>query len=65
MRAGEERQGDKQPRMTMRVYTVNRNGTITTDRGKVCVMVGEKTAPMMSSVFPPCECPRHRAGGRQ
>lgn len=46
--------------MTIRVYQVDRNGTITQDRGKVSVLPAEE--PPLASVFPPCACPRCRAG---
>ncbi|MGW1000495.1 hypothetical protein [Streptomyces sp. NPDC002520] len=51
--------------MTMRVYTVDRYGTITRDRGTVTVAFGNQPLPqlpMMSTAYPPCECGRCRAG---
>ncbi|GAA2480108.1 hypothetical protein GCM10023100_69300 [Actinocorallia cavernae] len=49
--------------MTMRVYTVNRHGTITRDRGTVSVVVGSKLSPPPAiDWYPPCQCPLHRAG---
>lgn len=49
--------------MTMRVYTVNRYGTITQDRGTVTVAFGEQPPPLpLADSYPPCQCPRHRAG---
>lgn len=51
---------DSEPlaRMTIRVYTVSREGTLTEDRGTVYDGVG--TAPLLTSQFPPCGCPRCR-----
>lgn len=46
--------------MTIRVYQVDRYGTVTADRGKVLVPPVKELA--QSSAFPPCRCPRHRAG---
>lgn len=46
--------------MTIRVYQVDRYGTITADRGKVLVPPAQELEA--STAFPPCECPRHRAG---
>ncbi|MFE2265745.1 DUF6415 family natural product biosynthesis protein [Streptomyces griseosporeus] len=44
------------PTMTMRVYTVDRYGTITSDRGTVSVL---PVAVLPASFgFPPCACPR-------
>lgn len=49
--------------MTMRVYTVDRYGTITRDRGTVTVAFGNEPLPVgMDTAFPPCECPRCQAG---
>ncbi|MFF9238365.1 hypothetical protein ACF1AY_15730 [Streptomyces sp. NPDC014776] len=48
--------------MTIRVYQVDRAGTITRDRGEISVIpYGEDPLPV-SSAFPPCKCPRCRAG---
>jgi hypothetical protein len=51
--------------MTLRVYTASRDGTVTQERAQVHVMPGDVLPPLMSHVYPPCECPRHRppAGG--
>ncbi|WP_327229699.1 hypothetical protein [Streptomyces murinus] len=47
--------------MTMRVYTVNRHGTMT--QGTVSVVVGSKLSPLPATdCYPPCQCPLHRAG---
>jgi len=48
-------------KMTMRVYTVNRAGIITEDRGPVSVLPSDQPLPV-STAFPPCRCPRCRAG---
>ncbi|AYN37980.1 hypothetical protein D9753_02315 [Streptomyces dangxiongensis] len=47
--------------MTMRVYAVDRYGTITQDRGTVTVTPGNQPLPL-STAYPPCSCPRHRSG---
>lgn len=48
------------PTMTMRIYTVDRYGTVTSDRGTVSVL---PVAVLPASfAFPPCACPRCRAG---
>ena len=50
-------------RMTMRVYTVNRYGSITQDRGTVTVAVSSKLPPLpQPDSYPACQCPRHRHG---
>jgi hypothetical protein len=48
------------PRMTIRVYRVSRDGTVTGELGEVQVMGDEPLAPLFSGRFPPCRCPRHR-----
>ena len=48
-------------KMTMRVYTVNRAGIVTEDRGLVGVLPSDQPAPL-STAFPPCQCPRCGAG---
>lgn len=49
-------------KMTIRVYSVNADGTVTQDRGTVTsVRHGEKAPPKVSG-YPPCACPRCRAG---
>ncbi|MEU5607970.1 hypothetical protein AB0H03_04300 [Streptomyces sparsogenes] len=51
----------EQPRMTMRVYTVARDGMVTARRAMVAVLVGENTNPYeLGQAWPPCQCPRHR-----
>ncbi|MEU1409819.1 hypothetical protein ABZ471_47880 [Streptomyces sp. NPDC005728] len=46
--------------MTIRVYQVDRYGTVTADRGKVLVPTVMELK--QSDAWPPCACPRHRAG---
>ncbi|POX47712.1 hypothetical protein C3489_28950 [Streptomyces sp. Ru71] len=48
-------------KMTIRVYTVDRYGTVTQDRGKVSVLPAQEPPPA-TSAFPPCACPRCRGG---
>ncbi|MDW8807429.1 hypothetical protein P1P68_22235 [Streptomyces scabiei] len=55
-----EGRGDPETRMTIRVYSVAANGTITGDSGTVSVRGGDGPVPT-SDAFPPCRCPRHRA----
>ncbi|MFB7494325.1 DUF6415 family natural product biosynthesis protein [Streptomyces sp. NPDC056161] len=45
--------------MTIRVYTVNRHGTVIRERGTVNVLPSTEPLPF-SSGFPPCDCPRCR-----
>ncbi|MFI1420261.1 hypothetical protein ACH4VX_20215 [Streptomyces sp. NPDC020731] len=50
-------------KMTVRVYTVNAQGTVIEDRGElVAVGFEEDPAALAPDVygFPPCRCPRHR-----
>ncbi|WP_129307636.1 hypothetical protein [Streptomyces sp. L2] len=47
--------------MTIRVYTVNRAGVVTQNRGPVGVLPHDRPLPL-STAFPPCRCPRCRAG---
>ena len=50
-------------KMTIRVYQVDRYGTITQDRGTVtAVRHGEDRLPRVNG-FPACSCPRCRAAG--
>ncbi|MGM9337284.1 hypothetical protein [Streptomyces murinus] len=47
----------------MRVYTVDRGGTIAQDRGTVIVAVDGKLPPLpLADSYPVCQCPRHRLG---
>ncbi|MBP8532211.1 hypothetical protein [Streptomyces sp. MK37H] len=52
---------DERPKMTMRVYTVARNGIVTTRRAMVTVLNGKQSdAYSLGQAWPPCQCPRHR-----
>lgn len=44
-------------KMRLRVYSVNRAGIITEDRGSLDVLP-ETGPPPLSTAFPPCACPR-------
>ncbi|MGP3944653.1 hypothetical protein [Streptomyces sp. 6N106] len=47
--------------MTMRVYTMARDGMVTARRALVAVLVGEGVNPYgLGQAWPPCQCPRHR-----
>lgn len=47
--------------MTIRVYTVDRHGTVTDDRGTRIVSPCCTPPPVqLGTKYPPCECPRHR-----
>ncbi|MFJ6729972.1 hypothetical protein ACIQPQ_34245 [Streptomyces sp. NPDC091281] len=49
--------------MTIRVYTVDRHGTITADHGiRVVTKTNPPDLPLWTRV-PPCECPLHRGVG--
>ncbi|MCQ8832400.1 hypothetical protein [Streptomyces malaysiensis] len=51
----------ERPTMTMRVYTMARDGIITAQRAMVTALVGEKSdAYGLGQAWPPCQCPRHR-----
>ncbi|MFE5165537.1 hypothetical protein ACFRNT_44980 [Streptomyces sp. NPDC056697] len=53
--------GGDEARMTMRVYTVARDGIVTARRAAVAVLVGEKSDTYgLGQAWPPCQCPRHR-----
>ncbi|MBQ0825596.1 hypothetical protein [Streptomyces tagetis] len=49
-------------RMTIRVYTVDRHGAVTGERATVDVTTDRETPPPFGGTYPPCGCPRHRAG---
>ncbi|MGP4044756.1 hypothetical protein [Streptomyces sp. 2A115] len=50
------------PRLTLRVYKVNAQGTVTEDRGKVEVLTDGRATPLpRTSAYPKCECQRCRA----
>jgi hypothetical protein len=48
-------------KMTIHVYTMDRHGTRTEDRGTVDIPHSSEPLPLMS-MNPPCRCPRCRAG---
>lgn len=49
--------------MTLRVYTVDPRGKIIHDRGTVTVPFTDEPLPLtLDTGYPPCACPRHRAG---
>jgi hypothetical protein len=49
--------------MTIRVYTVDRYGTVTSDRGTVVVPHDPDARPdPLGTRYPPCACPRCRLG---
>ncbi|ASN22962.1 hypothetical protein LK07_01800 [Streptomyces pluripotens] len=51
------------PGMTLRVYTVDRYGTVTRDRGTLTIIPGNQPVPLLlSTAFPPCDCLGCRAG---
>ncbi|MFE5165436.1 hypothetical protein ACFRNT_44435 [Streptomyces sp. NPDC056697] len=51
----------ERPTMTMRVYTMARDGIVTARRAMVTVLVGEKSDTYaLGQAWPPCQCPRHR-----
>ncbi|MFK4190066.1 hypothetical protein ACI2L4_39785 [Streptomyces sparsogenes] len=61
MNADNQPEGDDRPRMTMRVYTVARDGIVTARRAMVAVIVGANTDTYaLGQAWPPCQCPRHR-----
>ncbi|MFD8915006.1 hypothetical protein [Streptomyces sp. NPDC059575] len=48
--------------MTIRVYTVTRDGAVTARRPIVTVTYDREVVPTpMSTALPPCACPIHRA----
>ncbi|MEU9924706.1 hypothetical protein AB0H51_26025 [Streptomyces griseoluteus] len=53
------------PKMTIKVYTVTREGIVTSPRATVSVPhhVDRRATGLMSSSMPPCECPVHRMPG--
>ncbi|WP_062008735.1 hypothetical protein [Streptomyces hygroscopicus] len=61
MNAHKARGGGERPRMTMRVYTMARDGMVTARRALVTVLAGEDVNPYaLGQAWPPCRCPRHR-----
>ncbi|WP_234046706.1 hypothetical protein, partial [Streptomyces adelaidensis] len=58
-RTGED--GGLPPRMTLRVYTVDRTGRVTSDSGTHGFEGGDAgTATSLGQEFPACVCPHHR-----
>lgn len=49
-------------KMTIRVYRVDRHGIVSEDRGTVAVAGGDEPQAPATLRFPPCSCPRCRAG---
>ncbi|MEY9988036.1 hypothetical protein ABIE67_000068 [Streptomyces sp. V4I8] len=47
--------------MTIRVYTVTRDGIIKADSGTREIQPAQEL-PDVQNGYPPCDCPRHRAG---
>nr|WP_247204834.1 hypothetical protein [Streptomyces sp. AgN23] len=60
--ADKSRGGGEAPRMTIRVYTMARDGIVTARRAVVAVLVGKDStdAYALGQAWPPCQCPRHR-----
>ncbi|MGP3732683.1 MULTISPECIES: hypothetical protein [unclassified Streptomyces] len=49
-------------KMTLHVYTVDRHGKVLADHG-ITVVRDRQTPPIpFTDAYPPCQCPRHRAG---
>lgn len=49
--------------MTMRTYDMDsKTARVVRERGTVTVKRHEDLAPLMSSAYPPCQCPRCSAG---
>ncbi|MDQ0776590.1 DNA-directed RNA polymerase subunit RPC12/RpoP [Streptomyces aurantiacus] len=49
----------RRSRLTLRVYTVDRQGAVTRERSRVEVRVGDRGDPLpLTSAYPPCGCPR-------
>ncbi|MFI8093891.1 hypothetical protein ACIF9R_37245 [Streptomyces sp. NPDC086080] len=49
-------------KMTIDVYTVNQHGEVIEDRGTVVTMGSGKGLMPTGCAWPPCACPRCRAG---
>ncbi|MCW8382444.1 hypothetical protein [Streptomyces justiciae] len=50
--------------MTIRVYTVTREGVVSPPRAEVSVPHGyEPQMELLNTQLPPCQCPRHRRPG--
>ncbi|BCL29949.1 hypothetical protein ACFFS2_39010 [Streptomyces aurantiacus] len=55
----------RRSRLTLRVYTVDAQGSVTGERGKVEVRTDNWADPLpQTSAYPPCGCPRCRAPER-
>ncbi|MEV0557408.1 MULTISPECIES: hypothetical protein [unclassified Streptomyces] len=54
----------RRSRLTLRVYTVDADGAVTDDRGKVEVRTGRTDPLPHTSAYPPCGCPRCRTRER-
>lgn len=53
-------------KMTIRVYTVDRYGTVSAPHATVSVPHGyEPAKEAMNTDWGPCACPAHRSGGAQ
>ncbi len=52
-------------RMTIRVYDVDgKTGQVVRERGRLAVPYDdERLAPLMTSAYPPCRCPRCHTKG--
>ncbi|WP_313905788.1 hypothetical protein [Streptomyces malaysiensis] len=62
MNGRKARGGGEGPRMTMRVYTMARDGIVIARRAVVTVLVGRDSTDAygLGQAWPPCQCPRHR-----
>lgn len=49
-------------KMTIEVYTVTRGGKVVRDRGTVVTVRHGKEPIPVGCAWPPCKCPRCRAG---
>ncbi|MBR8643182.1 hypothetical protein KEF29_37255 [Streptomyces tuirus] len=51
----------RRSRLTLHVYKIDAEGTVTDDHGKLEILVDGRTAPVpFKSTYPPCACPRCR-----
>lgn len=51
----------RRSRLTLRVYKIDAEGTVTDDRGNVEILADGRTDPVpFMSAYPPCACPRCR-----
>ncbi len=52
----------RRSRLTLRVYRLDADGTVTEDRGKLEILAGGRAEPVpRTSAYPPCACPRCEA----